>query len=142
VYDKNCFKIPLYEYTVLRIIQKLILQQEIRLHFIIHPLFSTMGIKSIPSDTPRTDNHTTPTGLPRENGTSLLATDSRRSDVNIRAVSIYGCSPTPSFPWKCTRTRRQAICEVREESFLQNGVTLKHFRKYLVSTFARERIGL
>ena len=94
-----------------------------------------MGVKTIHSNTQRTDNPILPTYWRRENEAIVLATG--RNDVNNRVVSTEG-SPTSSFPWKCTRTRRQAICEVREESFRKNGVTLKYFRKYLLSTFTRE----
>lgn len=97
-----------------------------------------MGIKGriIPPEC--SDNHVLSSGLRRENPTSLLVTDSSRSDVNIRAVSTEDRGPTPSLPWQCARTRRKAICEVREENFVQNGVTLKRFRKYLVSNLASE----
>jgi hypothetical protein len=91
-----------------------------------------MGIKTIPSNTSKTDNGVLAPGLRRENGARSLAPSLRRSDVNIRDVSSEDSSPTPSFPWKCTRTRRQAICEVREKEFKKNGVTLKHFREYFL----------
>lgn len=38
-----------------------------------------------------------------------------------------------TFPWKCSRTRRQGICEIREEMFERNGMTLKCFRKHLIA---------
>ena len=86
----------------------------------------------IPGDCPRTDDGMLPANLRRENGASLLVADSRRVDENIREIPTNGSGLTPSFPWKCTRTRRQAICEVREQEFTKNGVTLKYFRKYLL----------
>ena len=86
----------------------------------------------IPGDCTRTDDSMLPTSLRRENGATLLVAGSRRGVVNIREISTQGGGLTPSFPWKCTRTRRQAICEVREQEFTKNGVTLKYFRKYLL----------
>ena len=97
-----------------------------------------MGIKSRIIPLERSDNPISSTGLRRENATSLLGTGSNHSDVNIRAISTEDRGSTPSLPWQFSRTRRKAICEAREENFVQNGVTLKRFRKYLVSSLASE----
>ena len=77
-----------------------------------------------------------------ENLPNLQVADPRHDDANNRTSCTESRNSTPLFPWKCTRTRRQAICEEREERFSRNGVTLKQFRKNLVSSNARDRIRL
>lgn len=68
----------------------------------------------------------------------LIQTDNAKKNFqgNLNPGEKHGSENL--FSWKCSRMRRQAICEIREETIEQNGVTLKCFRKHLVKTLSRE----
>ena len=113
-----CESMALWIYGCLRIISKTIKFGSVivllcKKHFIERP--SLLMGKSIHTDAQET----------------IILSDSRRQGSEI--------CPNPSFLWKCARKRRQAICEVKEDSFSQERRFFEAFSRTSGCCFGKRR---